>query len=298
MAKEIIYRHGAGTPPRTGNLGPDQKIILFEAGTHGNFLKRFLNVCAGEQEEHDFYSGHHGAHSPVGNSTEVKYVNYHPHPDDKDIDIWVYINIKPEDMYVLNWHVYYAAGESGIEVLDNSADFSKRFIKNFYDKRFLQNNKDLWPTTRRSTLDQFSPDDNGVREFFKYCIHAEHVINENNKRYSNYNIQNVFEFNWFYAGEDVFVKHVKQLLGNKYTQDCSQYNSFYEKKQGILHSQQRVQAAFECLLNNQNYDIGDFCIYEQAGLDCLIEEHYNIKLQTYYKNYPSNISNYNIQEDK
>lgn len=275
-----------------------QRIILFEAGTHGNFLKRFLNVCTGEQEEHDFYSGHHGAHSPVGNSTTVKYVNYHPHPDDRDIDIWLYVNIKPEDMYVLNWHVYYAAGESGIEVLDNSTDFSKRFIERFYDKRFLHNDKELWPTTRRATLDQFSPDDNGVREFFKYCIHAEHVLIENSKRYINYNIQNVFEFSWLYAGEDEFVSRIKQLLGDEYKQDCAQYASFYEKKKPILKSQERVSTAFQSLLNNENYNIEDFCVYEQSALDCLVEKHYNIKLQTYYKSYPTNILDYKINEDK
>ena len=288
----------SGTDRLIKGISPYQKVILFEAGTHGNFLKRFLNVCAGEQEEHDFYSGHYGAHSIVGNNTEVKYVNYHPQPEDRNIDIWVYINIKPTDMYVLNWHVFYAAGESGIEVLDNSADFSKRFIENYYDVRFLHGDKQYWPTTRRGTLNQFSPDDNGVREFFKYCIHGEHVLIANNNRYINYNIQNVFEFSWLYAGEDEFVSQIKNLLGDEYIQDCSQYSSFYEKKQGILESQKRVHAAFECLLDNQAYDISDFCIFEQASLDCLIENHYNIKLQTYYKNYPSNISDYEIRKDK
>ena len=277
-----------------------QKVILFEAGTHGNFLKRFLNVCVGELEDHNFYDQFYGAHGLAGDSVSLKYQCEHPRSDKKDInkDFWLYININPADMYILNWHVYYAAGESGIDVLDNSPEFSKNFIKRFYDKSFKLNIESEWPTSRKTTLNQFSADDNGVREFFKYSIHAEDTLIENDFTLTEYNIQNVFEFNWFYAGEDVFVKHVKQLLGNKYTQDCSQYNSYYEKKQGILRSQQRVQAAFECLLNNQNYDIGDFCLYEQAYFDHLIEEHYNIKLKTFYKSYPINTSDYQIREDK
>lgn len=278
-----------------------QKVILFEAGTHGNFLKRFLNVCACEQEDHNFYNQFYGAHDLLGEDLSLKYQCTHPRPDKSDIEenFWLYINVNSADMYILNWHVYYAAGESGIDVLDNSPEFSKNFIKRFYDKGFkldIENNE--WPTTRKTTLNRFTADDNGVREFFKYSIHAKHFLTENNYTLTEYNIENLFEFSWFYAGEDTFVKQIKQLLGNEYIQDCSQYNSFYEKKQGILRSQQRVQEAFECLLNGRSCDISDFCIYEQAGLDCLIEKHYDINLQTYYEAYPSNISDYQIREDK
>ena len=133
-------------------------ILLFRGGTHGNFLSRCLSVASGAFQDFDFYGNKKGAHNE--SDKFIKVVD-HVH-ECNDENVFAYINIKLSDLYILNWHVFFAAGEFGIDVLT---------LKNFDEIEKVINYKSAHPVV----VDGFATQvnifkDNGIpglREMFK-----------------------------------------------------------------------------------------------------------------------------------
>ena len=265
-------------------------ILLFQGGTHGNFLSRCLSVASGAFQDFDFYGNKKGAHAKSGHFSKVV---DHVH-ECNDENVFAYINIKLSDLYILNWHVFFAAGEFGIDVLT---------LKNFDEIEKVINHKSAHPVV----VDGFATQvnifkDNGIpglREMFKRSFSSTNgLLTKQSEVFAKHNIENIFEFSWFYD-QKIFCEKVKGLLvnlGYEYKVDISHHQQeFIDRKQDIIESKKLAERAFNCYTNNISMDISNFCPYEQAYLDYLIEQHLGYEIEN-WQEYPTNTQDINPVE--
>lgn len=272
-------------------------VLLFQGGTHGNFLSRCLSISSGEGTDFSFYANKNGAHNNTGYDTKiVNHVHdYHVHgglrPGDhwlglQNNDIWTYINVDTDDLYVLYWHILFAAGEFGVNVLE---------LKNFNMLEQLVNDKKIHLVVQGGLKDQVNIfKDNstiGLREMFKRSFSEKNgILSRQIDILNEHKISNIFKFSWFYKWED-FEKQIEVLLvslGYSFKVDIKHHwQEFVDRKQNIICSKQLVEQAFKCYSNRVSMDISSFCIYEQAYLDYLIEKHLGYEIENYI-DYPRN----------
>ena len=265
-------------------------ILLFQGGTHGNFLSRCLSVASGVVEDFNFYRNNKGAHAKSGHFSKVV---DHVH-ECNDENVFAYINIKLSDLYILNWHVFFAAGEFGIDVLT---------LKNFDEIEKVINHKSAHPVVVEGFATQVNIfKDNGIpglREMFKRSFSSTNgLLTKQSEVFAKHNIENIFEFSWFYD-QKIFCEKVKGLLvnlGHDYKVDISHHQQeFIDRKQNIIESKKLVEHAFNCYTSNTSMDISNFCIYEQAYLDYLIEQHLGYEIEN-WQEYPTNTQDINPVE--
>jgi len=283
MGKTHIERSGTMTLP----------ILLFQGGTHGNFLSRCLSVASGAIPDFDFYGSNHGAHASIGSKRIID----HFHEDELSLkdenNIFVYISIDHSDLYILLWYTMLAAGEFGADVLT---------IKDFDDMEKILNQKtryaQILKNNIRKQVDIFKNDDiRGMREFFKDLIKvtAKSFFERQEDVLNRHNIENIFKFAWFYD-QEIFCKQVEKLLvdlGYNYKVDIAHHQqTFLDRKQNIIQSKKLVELAFECYTSNTSMDISNFCLYEQSYLDYLIEQHLGYEIEIYVE-YPTNTQDLN-----
>lgn len=275
----------------------EQKLILFQGGTHGNFLTRYLNVQEGFIDaEHSFYDNlSYGAHSSAitvwhtrADKEKIKYVCGH---DNRLIEkVFCYVYVKKDDLYKLNWHNYYASGEFGLNLLNNT----KEFLIDFYN--FLKL-KSSHPVAVNSNIKYFEKSSNGLREYFKTSFKKSNgFLLEQEKIIRNYKIENYFYFKDFYSNN--FDQKIKENLNIDVTIKTDHHRIFLERKKSIIESEIKVKSAVNAFINKQRHNLEDFCLYEQAYFDHLIEEHYGITLKTFYEQYPIDTLEYVVREDK
>jgi hypothetical protein len=280
MGKAYIERGRAMTLP----------ILLFQGGTHGNFLSRCLSVASGVVEDFNFYGNNKGAHAKFGHFSKVV---DHVH-ECNDENVFAYINIKLSDLYILNWHVFFAAGEFGIDVLT---------LKNFDEIEKVINHKSAHPVVVggfATQVDIFKHDGIlGLREMFKRSFSSTNgLLTKQSEVFAKHNIENIFEFSWFYD-QKIFCENVKGLLvnlGYEYKVDTLHHQQeFLDRKQNIIESNKLVELAFKCYTSNTGMDISNFCPYEQAYLDYLIEQHLGYEIEN-WQEYPTNTQDINPTE--
>lgn len=257
-------------------------FLLFQGGTHGNFLTKCLTVASGKCDNFDFYNGSRGAHHK---STSMDYIIDFDH-EPVDNDIFCYVNVKEDDLYILSWHIFYAAGEFGINFLKiNDFDpLQKACHKNSEHPIVVEgfdNQVSQWSNQGRS----------GLREMYKMMLNESNgILTKQQEYYSTLKIQNKFEFSWFYD-LDKFTKNLKILLdrlGYDYKVDISKnWQQFITMKNNIIKSKELVEYAFVCYNNSIPINISNLCVYEQAYLDYLIEKQLGYKMEN-WERYPTN----------
>jgi len=253
-------------------------------GAHGNFLVKCLNVAAGATPDQEFYTENTiGAHADF-NEVIVRTTDQILPEVNVSKKVWAYITIDQSDLYKFQWHFLYASNDFGFDILKYLPSEAHNFYKNdtfmaqalIYDYRLFNINN----------LDS-------CREMYKLSFKKSsgHLI-ENKKVLDEWDIQITMPFHSFY-NEQEFFKIVNELLEELgYTQTVSikhHYNTFIQRKESIIKSEQRVLHAFECYKNNKSKDISDFVLYEQAYLDYLIENDIGQEIEIVYNNgYPKN----------
>jgi len=267
-------------------------ILLFQGGTHGNFLAKCLTVASGQEEDFDFYGDNKGAHNKKKLSRAVV-EDVHPDTCD-DIDIFVYVNIKLEDLYILQWHILFAGGDFGLDTLTvKHWDEIERAV-NYYPAHEIVLNG--FAEQVDAFKDSGTP---GLRELFKRSMQLTNgLLTTQSGIYAKHRIQNTFEFAWFYD-QPKFCAKVGELLvdlGYKYLVDVKhQQQEFVNRKQDILQSKKLVEQAFKCYTSKTSMDISNLCVYEQAYLDYLIEQHVGYTIEN-WQEYPTNTRNINPTE--
>lgn len=263
-------------------------ILLFQGGTHGNFLSRCLSVASGKTKDFDFYGGRKGAHNQYNKFAKIV---EHVHEHD-DTNVFVYINFNLSDLYILHWHLFFAAGEFGLDLLT---------VKNFDEIISLINHKSAHPLVVGCFAQQVNifKDDGvtGLREMFKLVFSQSHgLLTKQSEILAKHNINNMFEFSWFY-NQKIFCKKVKGLLetlGYDYKTDISHHQQqFLDRKQDILQSKKLVELAYQCYTTNTSMDISKFCIYEQGYLDYLIQQYLGYEIENWQEGYPKNTKDIN-----
>lgn len=265
----------------------DLPVVLFQGGTHGNFLSRCLSVASGVCEDFDFYGSRYGAHARIDEKDlVVNHVHHH-----NNCEIWAYISIDISDLYILNWHILYAAGEFGIDVL--SIDSFNKLID-------IVKHDSAHPIVVGgfgNRVNIYRQDGvRGLREMFKKSFDKHNgIFDRQDEIYRNHSILHTFKFSWFYDLSH-FIENVKLLLedlGYGYVNDIEHHwHDFVDRKKNILESKKRVELAFNNYVEQYDEDISDLCIYEQSYLDFLIEKHLGYEIEN-WQDYPVSIKNIN-----
>lgn len=258
----------------------DTPVVLFQGGTHGNFLSRCLSVASGVCDDFDFYGSNRGAHARVDIKDQV--VNHvHEH---NNSEVWTYINIDQSDLYILNWHILYAAGEFGIDVLTvNSFDKLIEVVEHKSAHSIVVNGF-------RRQVEIFKQDGtSGLREMFKKSFSKDNgVFDRQDEVFKNHSVSHIFKFSWFYKLPD-FIQNVKLLLqdiGYNYVNDIEHHwQDFINRKKNILDSKKRVEVLFDNYVNKNDVRIDNLCVYEQAYLDFLIEKRLGYEIENWVE-YP------------
>ena len=262
-------------------------ILMFQGGTHGNFLARCLTVASGLTQDFSFYGNNKGAHNK-GKLSRVVVNHVHEFECD-DKDIFAYVNIQLEDLYVLQWHIFFAAGEFGLDTLK---------VKHWDEVERVVNQD----TAHEIVVCGFGSQINifkdagipGLREMFKKSMGKTNgLLTTQSKIFNKHRIKNTFEFAWFYD-QSKFCAKVDELLvdlGYSYLVDVRHHQQeFVDRKQDILKSKKLVEQAFNCYNTNTSMDISNLCVYEQAYLDYLIEQHVGYTIEN-WQEYPTNTRN-------
>lgn len=278
----------------------EQKVILFQGGTHGNFLERYLNVSCGHCANFDFFAGagfrskddSPGAHNLDDYKNQV-FSSLHPEDlyKEKIKNVFCYIHIKHTDLYKIIWWTYLAAGEFDLNLINNDKNFTDIFLNHIKlksDHKLVSDN---------ISFEHFQKTSNGLREYFKTSFKKSNgFLSKQESIIKEYNIENYFYFEDFYNNN--FDQKLKENLKIDIKTETDHHQIFVKRKKDIISSEHKVKSAIDAFLKGQYYDLENFCLYEQAYFDHLIEEHYNITLKTFYKHYPTNTSDYKIIEDK
>tara|TARA_R110001606_G_C15225400_1_gene634523 strand:+ start:13 stop:900 length:888 start_codon:yes stop_codon:yes gene_type:complete len=268
-------------------------ILLFHPGTHGNFLARCLSVASDASEDFNFYDSKAGAHNNKSFNKIVKFLHEF---QTESKDIWTYISIEADDKYVLYWHLIFTYNEFGFDLLELKTAVSfKEAVINFNN---ANNEQPLFNVTDFLTIwDAFNADTAaGLREMLKITfVNASGVLSKQDNILRNRNISNIFKFSWFYNWE-CFEKQVEKLLvslGHSQKVNIKHHwQEFVDRKQNIIESKKLVELAFKCYTSNTSMDISNFCIYEQAYLDYLIEQHLGYEIENFV-DYPKNTQDIN-----
>jgi len=273
-------------------------LLIFQAGTHGNLLTRCLSIASGAEPFFDPWKKTIGAHGSYANSINKK---CHPSDATKHVSlgtpVWCFITVTSNDRYKLELHSYLSAGELGLDLLQPwTIDSLYQYVKERKDNPASHSMLRIIPLYEKNT--------DGLRELFKMLFKStgKNGFDGVHKRtMADWEFENLFKFEWFYDTER-FVKEVKHLLttlGYEYKTDITPIaEKFKQKKQRVLDTQQQVEQAFEHYLSGKSHDISNFVVFQQAYLDHLIEEHYNIQLQIAYPSgYPKNTNSIEINED-
>ena len=258
--------------------------ILFTEGSHGNFLARCLSVASGVSKDFDFYKNKIGAHSISGFKSIV---DYNTHFDDPNV--FCLISFRPEDLYILSWHMYLANAEFGLDLLEtNNFAQIRKHLKGkeshcLYSS--LKQQIDIWEPMGVV----------GLREMFKKYHTRNYLLSNQFDKIQKHSIHRVFEFSWFY-NQEVFITQLKLLLqdlGHKFVLDISHHwNDFIKRKQKIINSKILVEHAFFCYSIGVSFDISKFCIYEQGYLDHLVEQYLGYEIEN-VQEYPMNTKDIN-----
>lgn len=267
------------------------KIFLYLEGTHGNFLIRCLSVAAGLNQDFDFFQGSIGAHNTLNSVIKL--------PDNKfkdtktgilyghnftETDIFCYISFKRQDLYILCWHMYIANMDFGLDLLKtNNFQYIKKHLMgkqkySLYDS--VKEQISMWKVQNETHL----------REMFKKYHTRNFLLEKQKDRLEKHKIHRVFLFEWFY-NKEIFIRQLKLLLedlGYKYCVDIShRWDDFISNKKKIIQSKEIVQYAFLCYTKNIPVNISNFCVYQQAYLDHLIEQHLGYEIEL-WQEYPKN----------
>lgn len=287
LDKEII-------PVQYTSIDSKLPVLIFQGGSHGNFLKRCLDIASGISPPYDIWGKNNGAHTDYTDSI-IDAV----HPSDRVSDTAAaIISVEVNDLYKQVWHTLFAAGEFNCDVL------STHNITELMQDRSKKSNHPLNQGGFARNLNQFDSNNDGVREYFKLILlgntSGQMMEQAEYKKIINYEID--FPFSCFY-NTDEFITNLKKMLiflGYEYNYDITNiHHEFLRRKNKIIESEKMVHTAFQAYLQNLSYDMNNFYVYEQALFDCLIEKHFNIKLKTYYNDmYPTNTSEYTICEER
>jgi len=264
--------------------------LLFPAGSHGNFLSRSLSVASGVQQDFNFYADKKGAHA---NGNFNKIVD-HVHSCEEN-DIWCNIEANVDDLHILMWHLFYAGGEFGLDLLKIN---SFKNLWDFKDKiSFKGESSDSKPLGNIFKQAEVFQNDGltGMREFFKLMHRPNNgLLMKHNEHAKNKDIQRIFKFGWFYNKEKFLLecKLCLKNLGYEYSVGLDKkWEDFIKNKKKILQSKELVQYAFICYINNIPLNISNFCVYQQGYLDNLIEKYLGYEIEN-WQYYPTNIADY------
>jgi hypothetical protein len=254
--------------------------IAFRGGTHGNFLRYFLDRFSSLTPPilEDPFTDNGTSHKNIKYSEKFK--RYHPNnhsPYFQNLDQQhIFITISDVDLLFLQRIVHRRAG-------DYKVDFTKEIIK--FPLQYIENyniNSKFYELYNKVIDENVEIPEYICRDFFKFSFlnpSQDGFIIEQKKYIKELPKNTLFFPVHAFWDKDVFFKEINildkkldlQLEQGKESEDI--FTTFQNKIEQ-LPTRFRCREVIECLRNKKNYDLSQIDIIEQAYLSSYIEQNY------------------------
>jgi hypothetical protein len=254
--------------------------IVFQGGTHGNFLRYFLDRFSSLTPEilEDPFTKNGTAHKTIQYSE--RFNRYHPNIDSpyfKNIDQQhILITVDNNDLLFLQRIIHKRAGDLGVDLTKNIIKFPAEYIKHYnVNTRFYElYNKEIKETTE---IPKYI-----LRDFLKLCFlnpNKDGFIDKQNRCLKELPKKTLFFPVGAFWDKNKFFKEINILnkkLDLKLILDEKSEDIFTTFQNNIeqLPTKFRCQEIVECLKNKKNYDLSQIDTVEQAYLSSYIEQNY------------------------
>ena len=254
--------------------------IAFQGGTHGHFLRYFLDKFSSLTPEiiEDPFTENGTSHKTIKYSKKFK--RYHPNnysPYFQNIDQQhILITIDNDDLLFLQRIIHRRTGDYNIDLTKDTIKFSTEYIKeyNVNPKFYELYNKEINETIE---IPRYI-----FRDFLKLNFlntAYDGFINKQNKYMKEVPEKTLFfpigafwDKNKFYKEIDILNKKLNlQLILDKKSEEI--FTTFLNKIEQFP-TRFRCQEIIECLKNKKNYDLSKIDVVEQAYLSSYIEKNY------------------------
>jgi hypothetical protein len=254
--------------------------IAFQGGTHGNFLRYFLDRFSSLTPEilEEPFTETGATHKKIKYSG--RFSRYHPNIDSpyfKNIDQQhILITVDNNDLLFLQRIIHKRIGDFNVDLTKNTIKLPADYIKDYNTNlRFYElYNKEINETTE---IPRYI-----FRDFLKLCFlnpDKDGFIDKQNRYLKELPKKTLFFPVGAFWNKDIFFKEIStldkklnlQLVLGKESEDI--FTTFQNKIEQLL-TQFRCQEIIECLKNKKKYDLSQIDTAEQAYLSSYIEQNY------------------------
>ena len=250
--------------------------IAFQGGTHGNFLRFFIDKFSRHTKDIDGnpFTENHTSHLPVSYSGQV--TKYHPtdhEPIYQNIDQpHILITIEKEDLMFIERWATIRAGDHKIDTSQDTVEVNSFFLKYFpWKEKFLKlYNLDLEKTPK---IPKFL-----IRDFYKLSFldpaHSGYIIADIFYRKNKPKNTFCFPVSSFWNEEKFYntIEQVNKKFGLQLEiYDKTVYTTFH-KNLHFLDTRYRVNEVINCIKDKKNISLQSLDRVEQAYISAWIEQ--------------------------
>jgi len=248
--------------------------IAFQGGTHGNFLRYFIDKFSSltPNIEGSPFGDNNTAHKTLNYSSLIN--RYHPNISapyfSNTSEPHILITVEKEDILLLERWTTYRAGDYRINTTEENIKIHSKFATNWKDTFLEFYNIDI----TKKLVPKFI-----MRDFYKLGF-----INPDNNGFIKYDKElrkhmppNTFCFpvSCFW-NQALFMKKILEL-NNKFNlkislDDMTQHTIFLHKLD--INTKDRANKAIQAIQNKKNLDISDLDTVEQAFIAAWLEQNY------------------------
>jgi hypothetical protein len=255
--------------------------IAFQGGTHGHFLRYFLDkFCSLTPDILEYpFTNTGAAHKKIKYSNEFQ--KYHPNdnsPYFKNVDQQhILITIEEDDLLFLQKIIHKRTGDFNVDLTMNSIKFPADYIR-YYDVHTKFNklyNKKIDETVE---IPRYI-----FRDFLKlnflnisydgFIFKQNKYLKELPKKVLFFPISAFWNKNKFFKEIDILNKELdlKLILDQK----SEEIFTIFQNNIKELPTKNRCNEIIDCLKNKKNYDFSDIDVVEQAYISAWIEQNYS-----------------------
>ena len=254
--------------------------IAFQGGTHGNFLRYFLDRFSSLTPEilEEPFTETGATHKEIKYSGRFK--RYHPNIDSpyfQNVDQQhILITVDINDLLFLQRIIHKRTGDYNVDLTKNMIKLPAEYIKNYnINPRFYElYNKEINETME---IPRYI-----VRDFLKLSFlnpEKDGFIDKQKKVLKELTKKTLFFPVSAFWNKDIFFKEISTLdkklnLQLVLGKDSEDIFTTFQNKIEQLPTQFRCQEIIECLKNKKKYDLSQIDTVEQAYLSSYIEQNY------------------------
>lgn len=268
--------------------------IAFQGGTHGNFLRFFIDKFSWHTKDINElpFTENNTSHLPVNYSGLIS--RYHPadqEPYFQNVDEpHILITVEKEDLLFIERWVTTRAGDFKVDTSQESIQVNSAFLHEFnWGKKFAKlYNVDLEKTPR---IPKWL-----LRDFYKLSFldpnHSGFIANDNVYRKNQPKNTFLFPVSSFWESERFFdtLEKLDKKFDLRLDMNGQSVYNLFQKKLQFLDTRFRAQKVIDSIKNNEHMDVKDLDTVEQAYIYAWLEQSFEFIVAPMHNSFFKNTS--------